>query len=265
MKSPADTTRAVTRPSALCDRLLESAQPGQHLAQLYGRASQDLVRNVCRYFRAGLKRGEGLLAVATLEHSSRFACELRKDPGYQRAVGEGRLLFLDAHATLAQFMDGGQPSWERFDARVGGALQDLEARVSRAGLRVYGEMVGILWSAGRVDAALRLEELWNLQLERHAASLFCAYPIDLFDPSSVTDGVHSVVCAHTHLVPGSVDREAALERAMMDLLGAIDADPTPAPVCLPKAEAMALDLRRRFPDRAGEILSRAEAYGYAPA
>jgi len=257
--------RAGTRPGALSDFLLEDAQPGQHLVQLYGGDRRSLVRNVCRYLRVGLKRGDGLLAVATLEHSSAFASELRKDPGYQRAVGEGRLLFLDAHATLAHFMVGGRPSWERFDAKVGGALQHLAARVGRAGLRVYGEMVGILWSAGRVDAALSLEELWNRELERHPASLFCAYPIDLFDASSVTDGVHGLVCAHTHLVPGSVDREAGLERAMMELLGGIDADPTPAPVCLPKAEAMALQLRCRFPDRAGEILRRAEAYGHAPA
>jgi DcmR-like sensory protein len=246
------------------DHLLEAAAPGQHVVQLYGTDNRDLVRRVCQYFRAGLRRGEGVLGIATLEHAFAFARELRADSHYREAVSQGRLLFLDAEFTLAQCMDGEHPSWERFDAAVNVPLSDLARRVEGAGIRAYGEMVGLLWTGHRADAAFRLEQFWNVALRKHNASLFCGYPIDLFEPTAQVDGVLALVGTHTHVVPNRGDRAAALERAIHEVLGESrpagarnDRDPAAA---LPRAEALALDLWRRFPDRAREVLRLAASY-----
>lgn len=44
-------------------------------------------------------------------------------------------------------------------------------------LRIYGEMVALLWDEGRRDAALELENLWNHLASRHRFTLLCAYPL----------------------------------------------------------------------------------------
>src|SRR5919109_1301881 len=83
------------------------------------------------------------------------------DRAYPRAVLEGRLVFLDAEATLSRFMINGEPDGERFEQVVGEAIRGVRASAVQNGVRAYGEMVGVLWSAGQHSAAVRLEELWN--------------------------------------------------------------------------------------------------------
>jgi hypothetical protein len=62
-------------------------------------------------------------------------------------------------------------------------------------VRVFGEIVALLWDAGQVTAAIELERLWNELGRQYPFSLFCAYPAH-----SVTDdhlGAFAEVC-HLH-------------------------------------------------------------------
>lgn len=43
---------------------------------------------------------------------------------------------------------------------------------------VYGEMVDVLWTAGKVRAAVQLERLWEGLLDGHDFTLLCAYSVD---------------------------------------------------------------------------------------
>ena len=63
-------------------------------------------------------------------------------------------------------------------------------------------MVGILWANGEQSAAIRLEEYWNELLAGSSVSLYCAYPIDLFNGSVHMDGIDAVLGAHTHMYAG---------------------------------------------------------------
>jgi len=182
------------------DRLPEAAEPEDHLVQLYGHDHQLLASNVGRYFRVGLRRGDGLLAIATLEHCHAFARELRQEPGYQAAVGAGRLVFLDAELVLAASRVNGALVLERVEDAIISAIQRLRERVGGGRIRAFGELVGILWAAGQLDAALRLEHYWNQLLRCYSFGLFCGYPIDRFDPTVPPQAVDAVLCAHTHVV-----------------------------------------------------------------
>jgi hypothetical protein len=58
-------------------------------------------------------------------------------------------------------MVDGQPQSVRFNYCMGEAL-NRACRGSRGStLRVFGEMVDVLWKEGQHDAAIRLEVLWN--------------------------------------------------------------------------------------------------------
>ena len=180
--------------------LLERPEPGQHVVQLYGRDDQLLTRHVGQYLAEGLKRDDGLLLIATRAHTETIVRALEEEGGeYAAATADGRLLVLDAEATLARFMVDGEPSWERFDEVVGTAVRGLHARAPEGNLRAFGEMVGVLWSAGQTAAAVELEDHWNRLLEQHAVSLFCAYPIDVFQGECDTDEFKALAAAHTHV------------------------------------------------------------------
>ncbi|HET6796936.1 MAG TPA: MEDS domain-containing protein [Gemmatimonadales bacterium] len=191
--------------------LLDNPAPEEHLLQLYGSDDPSLVRNVTRYLREGLRRGDGLTVIATAPHRASFARILCEEPLYSGAVLTGRLVFLDAEMTLGRFMIGGQPDETLFSAVIGDALDGVRSRAAHSMIRAYGEMVAVLWSRGEYDAAIRLEALWNRLLTSSDVSLFCAYPIDVLGPEFHHGPVESVLHAHSRIV-GDDNLEPELNR-----------------------------------------------------
>ena len=251
-----------------CGQLLDGLGPTEHVVQLYGNDDQLLTQNVGRFLLQGLRRGDGLLVIATPEHRTSLTHYLRSDEGYPRAVLEGRLVFLDARFTLDRFLVNGAPDPELFQRVIGEALRGVRARAVHSGVRAYGEMVGLLWKAGQVTAATQLEELWNRLLVDSEVSLFCAYPVDVFGPDFEGAKVDALLCAHTHLLPVDQALEEALHRAMDDVLGArveglrplFKANHRPAWASIPPAEGLVLWLRNNLPGSADQIISRAQEY-----
>ncbi|MEA2723961.1 MAG: hypothetical protein QOH59_1732, partial [Gemmatimonadales bacterium] len=154
---------------------------------------------------------------------------------------------------------------------VGDALKGVQARAGHSGVRAYGEMVGLLWTAGERAAAVRLEEYWNSLLHRSNICLFCAYPIDVFGEEFRVEHVDALLCAHTHMVPIDDELEFALNRAMTEVLGdrvaslrgLIKANHRPSWGEVPRSEAIILWLRNNLPGSAGEIIELARRY-YQP-
>jgi len=169
---------------------------------LYGTDDQQLARNVSRYFAEGLKRGDGLILIATKAHAESILRQLDHAVcGVSSARREGRLVSLDAAEALAGFMCDGEPDRGRFESSIGGVVQEVRARSPSGKVRAFGEMVGLLWIEGKQAAAIRLEEYWNDLMKGNGFSLFCGYPINLFGEGEM-EGLHSILGTHTHLLAG---------------------------------------------------------------
>lgn len=56
----------------------------------------------------------------------------------------------------------------------------VERAALRGPVRIFGEMVAVLWAEGKTRTAIRLEELWDELATRHAFSLLCAYPMSAY-------------------------------------------------------------------------------------
>jgi hypothetical protein len=254
-----------------CPELLDRLTAEEHVVQLYGRDDRLLTRNVGRYLEEGLKRGDGLLVIATPEHRSSLARCLSNQTSYSSAVLEGRLVFLDAAATLNRLVINGTPEADRFDTVVGEAVRTVRSNAGHSGVRAHGEMVGLLWKSGHAAAAIRLEELWNELLKASDVSLFCAYPIDVLSPDFEAGNIDALLCAHTHLVPVDVALEDAVNRALDEVLGAAAEEirsrtqepHRPSWAAIPAAESTVLWLRNNLPESAAEILERVRQY-YEP-
>jgi hypothetical protein len=256
--------------------LLGEARPQSHFVQLHD-ATDDavLLANIGRYLAEGLVRGEVALVIATEGHRAGVPAAVAK-AGFapEAALCDGQLVLLDAHETLDRLMVDGQPNPQRFTEVVGSLMRDLGARTGSRGIRAYGEMVGVLWSAERYAAAIRLEELWNALLAEGGFKLFCAYPIDVFGEGFRPDDVDALLANHTHLLPaGDAALQRAVDRAMDEVLGPradgvrelSDRHGRPAWPALPNAEAMILWLRAYLPAYADEIIGRARRYYRAAA
>jgi hypothetical protein len=253
------------------DQLLAKASPEGHLVQFYQADERLLRRNVSRYLWEALKQGDRLLVLAITEHVADIVLELKGLGAHtEAAVREGQLVFSDAQEMLASFMVDGQPDWGRFESTIGSAMLQARARAGNRGLRVYSEIVGILWSEGRRSPAIRLEQFWNRLVRSTAFNLFCAYPIDVFSKDFQIAEVDGLLCAHTQLLPSAIDRdlETSVNRAMDEVLGSkadrlrplIKANYRPSWATIPRGEALILWLRSNLPDDADEILSRARQY-----
>jgi len=253
------------------NQLLATSVPERHLVQLYQADERFLTRNVSRYLWEGLKHGDGLVVVATAAHIGQIALELKAlEADTEAAEQQGKLVFCDAQEMLPRFLVEGQPDWGRFDSTVGGLVRPARARSGNAGLRVYGEMVGLLWKEGNRSSAIRLEQFWNSLIRATACNLFCAYPIDVFGNDFQIAEVDGLLCAHTHLLPSATDKdlESSVNRAMDEVLGPkadrlrplIKANYRPSWAAIPRGEALILWLRSNLADEADEILSRARQY-----
>jgi signal transduction histidine kinase/CheY-like chemotaxis protein len=176
----------------------QSAGRPEHVVQFY-EGDVLLVETLAEFVGAGLKQEDGVLVIATEEHRTGLDGRLRSlGVDLDRAIATGHYFAVDAADTLARIMVDGIPDDGRFREVIGGLMSRVAGR-GRA--RVFGEMVGLLLTAGRVTATIRLEELWNEAIEERGFTLFCAYPIHLLGGHRLAEAVAQVCGQHDHVVP----------------------------------------------------------------
>jgi hypothetical protein len=151
-----------------------------------------------------LQTGDPLLIVATHEHMTTIRAGLR-ERGFEweticaRAGGA----FYDAHTMLGRFMVDGMPDPVRFGKTMESVLAPWEGMSERWTMRVFGEMVDLLFRSGQAPAALQLERLWNDLARGYRFSLLCAYSMGNFY-REVNGAAYKSVCElHDHLVPSA--------------------------------------------------------------
>lgn len=191
----------------------------RHVVQFY-EGDAFLLDSVRRFIGGALGCGEAGIVIATRSHRETIA-EALQTAGVDvpAARAERRYVELDAADTLATFSVEGGLDAARFEAVVGEAIRGAaSARGSR--VRAFGEMVALLWAAGKQAQAIHLEELWNGLSRRLPFSLFCAYPIAAFRRASHAERFDAICDAHAHVIPAesyvrlgdSTDRLRAVTR-----------------------------------------------------
>ncbi|HEV8240490.1 MAG TPA: ATP-binding protein [Thermoanaerobaculia bacterium] len=185
-----DLARPIPSPSA-------SAQGSTHLVHFFDR--DFAAAGIARFLADGLAHGRAAVVIATPEHRQLIAAALHEVArGAPTAEAVGRLLYLDAAATLESLCDErGEPTFEGLQRAVGGLLGDLALRWGR--IHAYGEMVDLLAGGGRIDAAVVLEEAWNALLAQVPVDLLCGYRLDSFDADEGSRGFHRVCGAHAQV------------------------------------------------------------------
>jgi len=181
-----------------------SAVPRPHTVQFY--ESDDFLCSVItEYVSEGVRAGEPAIIVATQAHNEMFALALRAE-----GVAMDRVTFLDARQTLAMFSTAGRIEPEKFMSSVGAVIDSATANTNR--VRVYGEMVDLLWRDGHTEAAVQLEGLWNDLAELYPFRLLCAYSMNDFASAAHSARFDEVCRTHTHVMPAETIASEATGR-----------------------------------------------------
>lgn len=181
-----------------------------HAVVFYG-SDRELAAGVGDYLGEGLRGGHAALVLATAAHRRAFGSGLAA-AGLDLAAAHaaGRLITLDAATMLHRYLRDGRLDPVRFDAMTGALL----TRLAEAGrpVRIYAEMVALLWDAGQAALALELEQLWNALAARQPFALLCCYPDRLLTDAASTDDVQRLRGLHISVTgadpaPGSAVRD----------------------------------------------------------
>ena len=139
------------------------------------------------------------IVLATPDHRRSFEERLtRAGADVAVARARGSYLALDASETIRRFMAADRPDPASFWREITPLLQ----RAATAGrpIRIFGEMVSLLWDEGLVSAAIEVEAMWNELGDRYPFSLLCAYPAQLVCCVHQLDAVTQVCGAHAEVI-----------------------------------------------------------------
>lgn len=191
--------------------MLISSSDSDHSVHFYKRDGE-AVDAVSDYVAAGLDRGEPALVASTSANGAAVVSRLLRR-GYKEA--RERVTLLDSES-IAEEMRGGQKAVvSGFKGLVEPAVK--AAAVKRKRLRVYGDIVNVLWRRGYENRAIQLEELWSALIRKENLRLLCGYRLDWLDCRCMDiAAVHDAVQPSADFAGLEGRVEAALSRVLGD-------------------------------------------------
>jgi hypothetical protein len=175
----------------------------QHAVRFY-ESDRSLATIVADFTQGGFENGEPGIIVATPAQRGALLRELSsRSADVVELQRSGTLILLDAHDTLTTFMIDGKPDEARFMSAMSDVIERACRGRSDCTVRIFGQMVDVLWQQDEHEAAIRLEMLWNQLAQTKSYSLLCGYAMGHFYKEAKLDQV----CAqHTRV---DVDAPAA--------------------------------------------------------
>ena len=184
-----------------------NAGRGEHIVLFY-QDEHELAVRVNEYLLPAVTDGGGAaIVIATPDHRRSFEEHLAgAGADVAAARARGSYLELDANETIGRFMVGDRPD----PAGFWQVISPLLRRAAGTGpVRVFGEMVSLLWDAGLVNAAIEVEVMWNEVGGQGRFSLLCGYPARPVTCSHYLDALTEVCRAHTEVTGSPPEPELA--------------------------------------------------------
>lgn len=182
----------------MVERMTTTARRAPAHSVLFANDEPELVEVVGSGLAAAHRNGAVVVIIARPGHVQRFEARLQAagvDTGAARDAGS--LVTLDADEALVRLTANG-----RFDHAAFRELVDDLLGLADPGrpIAAYGEIVDLLWDAGRVEEAIDLEAAWHEVLAEVPVTMMCGYSEALLQHAHPVDvaavcGLHSTVLA----------------------------------------------------------------------
>ena len=157
-----------------------------------------------KFIAGGLNAGNAVVAIATETHRHGLFHTLETE-GFDldALISSGSYTSIDVHETLSLFMPDDQPD----PARLGQAVNRFVKTASKApagGTRrvtACGECAPLLWTEGKLDAALRVEELWDEVSHKYGLNTLCGYLSGTLEGEKGRQIFQEISSIHSTVIP----------------------------------------------------------------
>jgi DNA-binding NarL/FixJ family response regulator len=130
------------------------------------------------FIAGGLHAGNAVVVLATEAHRQGLVQKLQTQ-GFDldNLIKSGSYISIDAGDFLLSLMVDDQPDPDQLGSVVSSLVKKVSKAPNGATRRVIacGECAPFLWTQGKLDAALRVEELWDATSHKYGLSTLCGY------------------------------------------------------------------------------------------
>ena len=156
-----------------------------------------LLEELARFIAVALKSGRAAIVVITESHREGLVSRLQaRGIDVSASSQQGTYIQLDVNKTFSTFMVNDMPDSTRFFPVVGAVIEAAAkaARQPHHGVVACGEGTSLLRAAGKADAAIRVEQLWDEVGKTFGVDILCGYALSSFHGEE--DGhVFQSICA----------------------------------------------------------------------
>jgi len=174
--------------------------PGSHSVQFYV-GERFAHHAIAEFFTQDGTPHDPLILLASSQTLQAVTHELASGRYDRTGNAVDRLVFVDADAALPQIMDGDALVPARAAQLFGDIFAGIGPLPPQATIRLYGELVDVLYARGHKAAAIEVEGLSVGLFEiEPRLSILCGYCIDRFESDDDMDRLRAICEAHTHVV-----------------------------------------------------------------
>jgi hypothetical protein len=144
-------------------------------------SERSLARMVAEFLIEGFDAGSPAIVIATTSQRTAIVRELTLRSVDVVALRRSHdLLMLDAERMLSMFMMNDRPDAAAFKETMSRTVAHVSRGRSDCTVRIFGQVIDVLWRQDQRDAAIRLEVLWNQFATSDGSSLLYGYVIGHF-------------------------------------------------------------------------------------
>jgi DNA-binding NarL/FixJ family response regulator len=173
-----------------------------HELQIYSDDSSFL-DGFTSFIAGGLNTGNAVIVLATETHRLDLFQKLQTQGFDLEAIIEsGSYISIDACETLSSFMVDDKPDPGQLGSMVSSLVETPSKAPNGANRRVFvcGECAPSLWTQGKLDAALRVEELWDDICREYALNCLCGYISRSFSGEREQQIFHAICSFHSPVI-----------------------------------------------------------------
>lgn len=174
--------------------------PCDHLLQIY--ESDDLfLRALEGFVVTGFLYGDAVIIIATSSHLEALEKRLKEDFSIGKLKSSGQYIPVDAEEALPEFIIDDKVDENLFKIFVNNLF--TKAQKDGRKVRVFGELVALLWGQGNRSATIKLEQLWDELCNSGVMCLFCAYPKSGFR-QDIHDSIKEICLHHSKMIEKNI-------------------------------------------------------------
>jgi CheY-like chemotaxis protein len=153
-----------------------------------------------RFVAGALEAGDVAIVLATGSHRDGLAQRLKAHGlDIDAALRQGTYIPLDVSTTLSTFMVNDMPDPDLFFEVVGDLIREAAKtrKTEHSRVAACGECAPLLWSEGKADAAIRVEQLWGQIATTYEVDTLCGYALSSFHGEQHQDVFESLCSEHS--------------------------------------------------------------------